>query len=79
MLLYSMHEDKYYGSNTYVLLWIVYCVVTDPAPSERRNKISMMMARYRNRPCCYRDDGGEWHVFTLIQGRTRWISNGHVN
>ena len=78
MLLYTMHEDKYYGSDIDVLLWIVYCVVIDLPPSERCDKISMMTTRHHEGPSHYRDDGGEWPIFTLTQGRTCWISNGHV-
>ena len=47
---------------------VVYCVVTDPAPSQRHDKIGMMTAQHRDEPCRYRDGG-----------RPRWISNGHVS
>ena len=79
MLLYTMHKDQYYGSDTYVLLWVVYCVVTDLSLSECRNKIGMMTAQHHEGPCHYHDNEGEWSVFTLIQEKTHWISNGHVN
>ena len=43
----------------------------DPTLSERHNKIGMMMVRHCDRPCYYRDGGGEWLVFTLPE-------DGHV-
>ena len=38
---------------------VVYCVVTDPAPSQRHDKIGMMMARHCDRPYRYRDGRGK--------------------
>ena len=40
--------------------------------------MGIMTAQHCDRPCCYRDDGGEWPAFTLIRRWTRWISNRHV-
>ena len=57
---------------------VVYCVVTDPASSQRHDKIGMMTARHRVGPCRYRDGGGKSDNFTVIRGRPRWISHGHV-
>ena len=57
---------------------VVYCVVTDPAPSQRHDKIGMMTARHRVGPCRYRDGGGKWGNFRVARGRPRWISHGHV-
>ena len=58
---------------------VVYCVMTDPAPSQRHDKIGMMTARHRIGPCRYRDGGGKWDNFTVIRGWPRWISHGHVS
>ena len=60
-------------------LRVVYCVVTNPAPSQRHDKIGMMTARHRVRPCRYRDGGGKWGNFIVTRGRPRWISHGHVS
>ena len=57
---------------------VVYYIVTDPAPSQRHDKIGMMTARHRDGPCCYRDGGGKWGNFTVTRGQPRWISNSHV-
>ena len=69
-------------SLAFVLLWVlrvVYCVVTDPALSQRHDKISMMTTRHRDGPCRYRDGGGKCSNFTVTRGRPRWISDGHVS
>ena len=58
---------------------VVYCVVMDPAPSQRHDKIGMMTGRHRVGPCRYRDGGGKWDNFTVTRGRPRWISHGHVS
>ena len=47
---------------------VVYCVVTDPAPSQRHDKIGMMTARHRVGPCRYRDGGGKWGNFIVFRG-----------
>ena len=38
---------------------VVYCVVIDPASSQRHDKIGMMTARHSDRPYQYRDRGGK--------------------
>ena len=58
---------------------VVYCVMTDRAPSQRHDKIGMMTARHRDGPCRYRDRGGKWDNFTVTRRQPRWISNGHVS
>ena len=57
---------------------VVYSVVTDPAPSQRHDKIGMMTARHRVGPCRYRDGGGKSGNFIVTRGRPRWISHSHV-
>ena len=44
---------------------VVYCVVTDPALSQRHDKIGIMTARHRVGPSRYRDGGGKWGNFTV--------------
>ena len=58
---------------------VVYCVVTDPALSQRHDKIGMMTARHSVEPCRYRDGGGKWGNFIVTRGQPRWISHGHVS
>ena len=53
---------------------VVYCVVTDPAPSQRHEKIGMMMARHRDGPCCYHDGGGKWRNSTFTRGQPCQLS-----
>ena len=52
------HSQQYDGR-------VVYCVVTDPAPSQRHDKIGMMTARHRDGSCRYHDGGGKWGNFTV--------------
>ena len=61
-----------------VMCRVVYCVVTDPALSQRHDKIGMMTARHRVGPYRYHDGGGKWGNFTVTRGQPRWISHGHV-
>ena len=49
-----------------MLVRVVYCVVMDPAPSQRHDKIGMMTAQHRVGPCRYRDGGGKWANFTEV-------------
>ena len=50
---------------------VVYCVMTDPASSQRHDKIGMMMARHRDGPYRYYDGGDKWHNCTVTLGRPR--------
>ena len=50
---------------TPVEIRVVYCVVTDPALSQRHDKIGMMTARHRVGPSRYHDGGGKWDNFTV--------------
>ena len=47
---------------------VVYCVMTDPPPSQHHDKIGMMMARHLVGSCRYRDGGGKWGNFTFTRG-----------
>ena len=51
----------------------------DPAPSQRHDKIDMMMARHRDGPYRYHDGRSKWGNFTVTRGRPRWIFDGHVS
>ena len=72
------HPTSTISSIYWVSARVVYCVVTDLAPSQRHDKIGMMTARHHVGPCRYRDGGGKSGNFTVTRGRPRWISHGHV-
>ena len=74
----GLKKDKGFLQSSMSKIRVVYCVVTDPAPSQRHDKIGMMTARHRVGPCRYRDGGGKWGNFRVTRGRPRWISHGHV-
>ena len=50
---------------------VVYCAVTDPAPSQRHDKIGIITARHRDEPCRYHDGGGKWRNIIVTRGRLR--------
>ena len=58
---------------------VVYCVVTDPGQSERRDEIGMITIQHCDGPCHFRDGHGKWPVCTITRGQPRWIFNGHVS
>ena len=69
----------FYRRTVVVMSRVVYCVVTDPTPSQCHDKIGMMTARHRYGPCRYCDGGGKWGNFIVSQRRPRLISHGHVS
>ena len=48
------------------IIRVVYCIVMDSVPSERCDKIGMMIARHRDGSYRYRDGEGEWLLLTLM-------------